>query len=171
MGLVVRQVHGTGTNLNGAGLHFLAGGLLGQRILDLLAERIRIRLHRSQLLAGEVPHLAERGNAVIVAIAAHALQPNSDDAAVKGTLTPGKRRIVKSVVGGEAGRREGNLDGHELAAAEQVERPHILTRLPSAVAGTAKGVEPTAGTQTAGILTLGNVSRRPSISSERSSFS
>jgi len=74
MVFVVWEIHGAGAHFNSTGLQFHGGSLSGQRVLDLLAETVRIGLDFDQFFTGEVPHLAECGDAVVVAVIAGPFQ-------------------------------------------------------------------------------------------------
>ena len=119
-------------------LLFVDQGPLDVDELDLLLEAIGIGTDLTQLLALEVAHETEGGNAVVVAAVVFLLQRDLHQAAIGGTPPVDKGSVQKLFERLDAGGRERDQQRHILAAAQQVDVPHILARLaPSAVSGRA----------------------------------
>ena len=127
-------------------------GTLLQDQLDLLLEAVGVGPNLRQLIAGEVIEPLERGNGVIILPVVLLFQPDLHHTTAD-TATPGDKRGVHELrVGRDTGGGQGQLDGHGLSAAEQVNDPLVLTRLaPTGSLGIAAiAVVGTVGTEAAG---------------------
>jgi hypothetical protein len=113
-----------------AGLRLNVFGALLQNQLDLLLEVIGIGTNPRQLLAGEVVELLEGGHAVIILAVVLLFQPDTNHAAADAAPPGNKGGVDELRIGRDAGGGEGQLDGHDFSAAEQVDDSLVLARFP-----------------------------------------
>ena len=94
-----------------------------------------------QVFPGEIGDLGKGGDAVFVAAADGLLQPDPHHAGTNLAAAGEERFIDEAGIGRQAGRRQRDLNGHILTAAQQIEHSHVLARLPLVVPIAAELVE------------------------------
>ena len=122
---------------------------LRQKRLDLLLEIRRITLDRREVFACQIPYLSEGSNAVGIAAAFCALQTNFHDGRIAGATASDKGEIHEIIERAQACGRQGELQRKILAAAQQIDLPHIFAGFSAAVCRTAELVERAGRTDTA----------------------
>ena len=110
-----------------------------------------------QVFPGEIGDLGKGGDAIFVAAADRLLQPDPHHAGANLAAAGEERFIDEAGIGHQTGRRQCDLDGHILTAAQQVEHSHVLACLPLVVPVAAKLIENAVRTGAAG-LTVADLS-------------
>ena len=123
-------------------------------VLDLRHEAIRVGADMRQVFPGEIGDLGKGGDAVFVAAADGLLQPDPHHAGANLAAAGEESFIDEAGIGRQAGRRQRDLNGHILAAAQQVEHSHVLARLPLVVPIAAELVENAVRTGAAGLTVV-----------------
>ena len=98
-------------------------------VLDLRHEAIRVSADMRQVFPGEIGDLGKGGDAVFVTAADGLLQPDPHHAGTNLAAAGKERFIDEAGIGHQAGRRQRDLNGHILTAAQQIEHSHVLARL------------------------------------------
>ena len=123
-------------------------------VLDLRHKAIRISADMRQVFPGEIGDLGKGGDAIFVAAADRLLQPDPHHAGANLAAAGEERFIDEAGIGHQTGRRQCDLDGHILTAAQQVEHSHVLARLPLVVPIAAELVENAVRTGAAGLTVV-----------------
>ncbi len=151
MPLIVRHDTGGTAHLDlTAGVGLPRGGPLLLDQLQLLFEALRTGFHPGQLLAGEVIEPLKPGDAVVIFAVVFLFQADPNHTAAQAAAPGQKGRVQKVRVGLNARGGQGQLDGHEPTALQQIQNPHILAGLAFSVGAGAEDVVPAAGAQAAG---------------------